>query len=1604
MAQLILDWLNEEVKLSRRIFSLEHDFKDGYLLGELLHKYNQQSHFEKFSTKGNPNAKITNFCLLEPSMRQIGVNFNAKIAFDVMHATNGTAKDLVYAMRATLEGLRKRGSRTASVNNENSMSNSVKIPTVLARGTPVFDKTMMTTFENSVRAMMENPNDVLMEQITRRFDQKKMDFRQSVTSSHSRGMETMEMELTRRRGQQKLAKTHTREFVAAVDYLHEDQWKKNQKVAHERRAREERFENTATQRKDFMKTALTNSIRHNVLSSIDDFEMRLDSDLYRDDTNLKNTVGRALKKMVIEESGAKLIDTTFLDTAVLQSGLLLSRKTLREKAEDKLLKESVKDRRRRRFLGEREISHRSALKLAAASEIISQILNPSQSEIYEAQYLSRVVLQKDLITENRINRDQLITDLNETEAKRLSLWREEETAREIEWVIGHRINSQLEKLRDLEEARRAADHECDLVKSEAELARMVRITEWVNSCTQVGLFEPTPVPPDFQEAEGATDENDFGSENVSIMSHDRDVMTASSIFWADAKAMFFSKMDIAASLPPVQKVKIFEEIPHSLSEELLKVDSDWILKKPFLTHNIMPVIDQLLLVTAENSIFENEVYPIISESQSRSQSPIDHDHKKTKGVKFSDPSKIENESAVLSEESVTLSGSIHDSKIHGVNSLKVPWASDAVRGLSEYLAVCDYDKFVEEIASVDIDGYDLPPVIPLPGEIVLPITPINATKTKAGAAVVPVVEVEEVPADPAMMVHAPKWLSSTPSKYFLGEVIVALRCAAAQDPFGGTIETHLDDTQRPLSADVLSLSPSLSPTRGLHTDANGTDNAVAVSALLVPDIKNTNISAVELAVDKAQADVELAERTALLDKNIAGEENKNLMIIAEGVEEVVEVKPSEASKRTIPAFSIRLALCGLSDLARRTVSEAVYLQSEGAVRVIRVDQLVTLALDLGNHLNMNAEGNEANIVSSVIDVCPEFDGVLERGNVVEDVKVINTEAADMESERNLLAQKALSLVLAGQGISDDVYVSLVIAAIRDLGVEKFEQQQRQQQHSTLPINTDIDITEQSVHAPKEIMGFIIEDFPTTKNQALLLVQALSGINYEEKMPQAGDKASPYAPLMPYEDMAYDISLCGLDTVLFLESAEHSGIQSTLEEIFSVRMNLDTNEIVYLKPGNEGTAENLEELRGIRNPVHTSIIDIALTNEGSQDLHQFLSKIGTLKQFDLGQYNSLSEGASVAARLMLLQDAQVSSDGQHSATDGSGVDNLNVLLDKVAITNDAIIPNLAANEENVRTDNLVDGSAMSGAKISDLTIVTDSTPHTPMSLTYTQLPLKLAVALTDMWAAAENQSMEAGRSFFNSLRDCRYQMVQRRRVVHDALSSLQVRLDYRQEVFDEFVSGFNAIDDDFRFDPDCAAELHLRSLELRETLLTACDSRKRESELLVSRAAVDGIAALFIHLSECEGAAILQAEYNRFIISLNLLFDYTKSMASYDRTKRTLNLLEETLFVSEDASGTGTVSGNKPERKMSTLTPAPATGSKKPPPMNRKGSNLVIPDIFPEPCRLPIPSISLPAASMNELPKQTILIDHGDEEVKVAPVKPVKGKADVSTQISTRLFF
>uniref|UniRef100_A0A669QXU8 Sperm flagellar 2 n=1 Tax=Phasianus colchicus TaxID=9054 RepID=A0A669QXU8_PHACC len=109
MSEILCEWLNGEVKLSRSVVpgSLSEEFSTGYLLGELLHKYGLQDDFNQFSQSRAANAKLNNFSLLEPTLHLLGVDFNENVAHDIMIGKHGAATKLLYELYIALEKKRK---------------------------------------------------------------------------------------------------------------------------------------------------------------------------------------------------------------------------------------------------------------------------------------------------------------------------------------------------------------------------------------------------------------------------------------------------------------------------------------------------------------------------------------------------------------------------------------------------------------------------------------------------------------------------------------------------------------------------------------------------------------------------------------------------------------------------------------------------------------------------------------------------------------------------------------------------------------------------------------------------------------------------------------------------------------------------------------------------------------------------------------------------------------------------------------------------------------------------------------------------------------------------------------------------------------------------------------------------------------------------------------------------------------------------------------------------------------------------------------------------------------------------------------------------------
>ena len=560
MARIILHWLNDEVKLSHEITSLSEDFKNGYLLGELLHKYNQQHHFDKFIDRETPDAKIANFCLLEPTMRQIGVHFNSQVAYDVMNAKPGAMKTLLYEIRTVLESA-KSMSKSADAHQMKRVMRIIK-PSI-----PEYDKTMSVTFENAIRAMVENPNDILMEHATNRFSKMTESFHDDLTRSYSQQMSEMRYELKRTKEIEKEKRRHEKEFRATWDQMNKDQWRKNQLIARDRRCLSQTVNAAAQHRETARKVLANTSARETAINSIADFEERI-ADMRRKGDNGGGTSLLALKTVGSVDDGSGVPALTYLDEDTLRKGMVQNQREMQDRNQKLHQRQMDRDRRRKRFVRLKESHNAALLQMEAEGEIFTRVLTTSELEEVEKLAKFRIMVYKDLFVQNAHTRQDLLVQRKQEYAEYLNRCAEYDADVELSWVVTNRVLSQVARLDALEEAKTAAYKQESIETVWREIDRLLDITDWIVNMRALGSYSGGTELPRVK-----SDTDADGREPSMLLPQ---------AILSDVSCMYTAETLLApTALPTPHQVNVHDDLPLSLSWRPAVPVVDWLLRHPF---------------------------------------------------------------------------------------------------------------------------------------------------------------------------------------------------------------------------------------------------------------------------------------------------------------------------------------------------------------------------------------------------------------------------------------------------------------------------------------------------------------------------------------------------------------------------------------------------------------------------------------------------------------------------------------------------------------------------------------------------------------------------------------------------------------------------------------------------------------------------------------------------------------------------------------------------------------------------------------------------------------------------------------------------------------
>ena len=102
MTELLIQWLNEEIKLSKQITNIPSDFRNGYFFAELLHKMDLLPVISIYKNSQNKKDILHNLDNLQKNFSQIGIQLDEKSRNRIINGDIYTAKIYLYKIKQLL--------------------------------------------------------------------------------------------------------------------------------------------------------------------------------------------------------------------------------------------------------------------------------------------------------------------------------------------------------------------------------------------------------------------------------------------------------------------------------------------------------------------------------------------------------------------------------------------------------------------------------------------------------------------------------------------------------------------------------------------------------------------------------------------------------------------------------------------------------------------------------------------------------------------------------------------------------------------------------------------------------------------------------------------------------------------------------------------------------------------------------------------------------------------------------------------------------------------------------------------------------------------------------------------------------------------------------------------------------------------------------------------------------------------------------------------------------------------------------------------------------------------------------------------------------------
>ncbi|XP_076772209.1 sperm flagellar protein 2 isoform X9 [Arvicanthis niloticus] len=395
MSEILCQWLNQELRVSRTVTadpicslcnsggspflmyapqeqgpkSFAKAFSNGYLIGEVLFKFELQSDFAEFSESRGSTAKLNNFSRLQPTLHLLGVQFDQNVAQSIITEKPGAATKLLYQLYIALQKKKKTG------------LTGLEIQTMQPQTNLRLQALKSEAFRERLKNLIPRQTDFNLMRVTCRFQEKCKQMKEDLARMHFEKFEKIQkleeeqrhfniekQRLNRRRQNEIMAK-----IQAAIIQIPKPESNRTLKAIEAQKLIKKKKE------------------AEDVANEIKKFEALIKKDLQAKESVSKTSLETT------DQTTAELLNTYSDDDYI---------KKIQKRLEEDAFAREQREKRRRRLLMDQLIAHEAQEEAYREEQLIHRLMRQSQQERRIAVQLMHVRHEKEVLWQNRIFREK----------------------------------------------------------------------------------------------------------------------------------------------------------------------------------------------------------------------------------------------------------------------------------------------------------------------------------------------------------------------------------------------------------------------------------------------------------------------------------------------------------------------------------------------------------------------------------------------------------------------------------------------------------------------------------------------------------------------------------------------------------------------------------------------------------------------------------------------------------------------------------------------------------------------------------------------------------------------------------------------------------------------------------------------------------------------------------------------------------------------------------------------------------------------------------------------------------------------------------------------